>query len=45
MAALLVLGPALVAALGPWRFLAVYLAAGVAGNLIGSWIAWGSIEW
>jgi rhomboid protease GluP len=34
MAALLVLGPALVAALGPWRFLAVYLLAGVAGNAL-----------
>jgi rhomboid protease GluP len=34
MATLLVLGPALVAALGPWRFLAVYLAAGVAGNAL-----------
>ncbi len=34
LAALLVLGPALVAALGPWRFLAVYLAAGVAGNAL-----------
>ncbi len=34
MAALLVLGPALVAALGPWRFLFVYVAAGVAGNAL-----------
>jgi hypothetical protein len=34
MAALLVLGPALVAALGPWRFLVVYLVAGVAGNAL-----------
>jgi rhomboid protease GluP len=34
MATLLVLGPALVAALGPWRFLAVYLVAGVAGNAL-----------
>ncbi|MCC6848310.1 MAG: rhomboid family intramembrane serine protease [Deltaproteobacteria bacterium] len=34
MAALLVLGPALVAALGPWRFLFVYLAAGIAGNAL-----------
>ena len=34
MATLLVLGPALVAALGPWRFLAVYLLAGVAGNAL-----------
>ncbi len=34
MAALLVLGPALVAALGPWRFLGVYLAAGIAGNAL-----------
>jgi rhomboid protease GluP len=34
MAALLVLGPALVAALGPWRFLAVYLLAGIAGNAL-----------
>lgn len=34
LAALLVLGPALVAALGPWRFLAVYLLAGVAGNAL-----------
>ncbi|MCC6765081.1 MAG: rhomboid family intramembrane serine protease [Deltaproteobacteria bacterium] len=34
MATLLVLGPALVAALGPWRFLFVYLAAGVAGNAL-----------
>ena len=34
MAALLVLGPALVAALGPWRFLVVYLLAGVAGNAL-----------
>ncbi len=32
MAALLVLGPALVAALGPWRFLVVYLVTGIAGN-------------
>ena len=34
LATLLVLGPALVAALGPWRFLAVYLLAGVAGNAL-----------
>lgn len=34
MAALLVLGPALVAALGPWRFLGVYLVAGIAGNWV-----------
>jgi rhomboid protease GluP len=34
MAALLVLGPALVAALGPWRFLAVYFLSGVAGNAL-----------
>ncbi len=34
MAALLVLGPALVAALGPWRFLLVYLLAGIAGNAL-----------
>jgi rhomboid protease GluP len=34
MAALLVLGPALVTALGPWRFLFVYLAAGIAGNAL-----------
>jgi len=34
MAALLVLGPALVAALGPWRFLVVYLLAGIAGNAL-----------
>jgi rhomboid protease GluP len=34
MATLLVLGPALVAALGPWRFLAVYLLAGIAGNAL-----------
>lgn len=34
MATLLVLGPALVAALGPWRFLAVYLVSGVAGNAL-----------
>lgn len=34
MAALLVLGPALAEALGPWRFLFVYLAAGVAGNAL-----------
>lgn len=34
MAALLVLGPALVAALGPWRFLFVYLLAGIAGNAL-----------
>ena len=34
MATLLVLGPALVAALGPWRFLTVYLVAGVAGNAL-----------
>lgn len=34
MAALLVLGPALVAALGPGRFLVVYLLAGVAGNAL-----------
>jgi hypothetical protein len=34
MATLLVLGPALVAALGPWRFLVVYLASGVAGNAL-----------
>ena len=34
MAALLVLGPALVAALGPWRFLLVYLVAGIAGNAL-----------
>jgi rhomboid protease GluP len=34
MAALLVLGPALVAALGPWRFLVVYLVAGIAGNAL-----------
>ncbi len=34
MAALLVLGPALVAALGPWRFLAVYVLAGIAGNVL-----------
>jgi rhomboid protease GluP len=34
MAALLVLGPALVAALGPWRFLFVYVVAGVAGNAL-----------
>ncbi len=34
MATLLVLGPALVAALGPWRFLFVYGVAGVAGNAL-----------
>ena len=34
LAALLVLGPALVAALGPWRFLAVYLLTGIAGNAL-----------
>ncbi len=34
MAALLVLGPALVAALGPWRFVLVYLVAGIAGNAL-----------
>jgi rhomboid protease GluP len=34
MAALLVLGPALVAALGPWRFLFVYFLAGIAGNAL-----------
>jgi len=34
MAALLVLGPALVAALGPWRFLFVYFFAGIAGNAL-----------
>ena len=34
MAALLVLGPALVAALGPWRFVLVYLLAGIAGNAL-----------
>jgi rhomboid protease GluP len=34
MATLLVLGPALVAALGPWRFLLVYLASGIAGNAL-----------
>jgi rhomboid protease GluP len=34
MAALLVLGPALVAALGPWRFLTVYVLAGIAGNAL-----------
>jgi len=34
VAALLVLGPALVAALGPWRFLAVYLVTGVVGNAL-----------
>src|SRR6185295_9132541 len=34
MATLLVLGPALVAALGPWRFLLVYLLAGIAGNAL-----------
>lgn len=38
MAALLVLGPALVAALGPWRFLGVYVAAGVAGNALSYWV-------
>src|SRR5262249_40425295 len=38
MAALLVLGPALVAALGPWRFLGVYVVAGVAGNALSYWV-------